>query len=41
MSFFLQETKIESFELSVVQRTWGSSDVIYAGSRAVGHSGGI
>lgn len=25
---FLRETKIESFESSVFQRTWGSSDVI-------------
>lgn len=32
----LQETKIERFELSVMQRMWGSSDVEDVESGAVG-----
>lgn len=37
----LQETKIERFERSIVQRMWGSYDVDYAESGAVGLSGGV
>lgn len=37
----LHETKIERFEMYVVQKMWGSSDVAYAESGSVGLSGGL